>query len=265
MLTPEAERRLAPFMRSYANVRSTEGRGGLDPSFYRSLPYPSGLDKRWTRHWQLRAASYETLIHELLPGAERLTILDLGAGNGWLSNRLALAGHNVISIDLQVNDFDGLGCHNQYESEWLPIQAEFDRLPIADRTVDLVIFNASLHYSADLPATLAEAHRTLKPDGRIVVIDSPFFNRESAGRKMLLELPYNTEDQIGFLTTEKLSDAANRLGMRLDVVLRPQTAREAASRFARRLYLLREPASMFPVVLDVPFVVPQTSIVRPEN
>ena len=38
-----------------------------------------------------------------------LRILDLGAGNGWMSYRLALQGHLPIAVDLLTNDRDGLG------------------------------------------------------------------------------------------------------------------------------------------------------------
>jgi SAM-dependent methyltransferase/uncharacterized protein YbaR (Trm112 family) len=253
MLTPEAELRLSPFINSYEKVRRSEGRGSTDPDFYRSLPYPTGLDKKTSRHWQLRARSYETLIQNILPrlnSRRPLTIIDVGAGNGWLSNRLASLGHDVVAIDLQVNEFDGLGCQKYYDTSWTAVQAEFDRLPIADASVDLVVYNASLHYSEDLQRTLTEARRVLRPDGRISVIDSPFFMGERAGNTMLRESPYDTRGQIGFLTGDRLTNASSRLDLTVEFILRPRSLMEALDRLVRRLYLRREPATLVPVLLS---------------
>jgi 2-polyprenyl-3-methyl-5-hydroxy-6-metoxy-1,4-benzoquinol methylase len=114
LLTSEATERLSKFIESYEAVRINEGRGSSDPQFYRSRPYRTGLDRRWLRHWKQRADSYEKLLRQVIEPCEaplrHLTVLDLGAGNGWLSNRLAERGHTVIAVDLQTNDFDGLGC-----------------------------------------------------------------------------------------------------------------------------------------------------------
>ena len=71
----------------------------------------------------------------LSPAEERLArplrLLDLGAGNGWLSYHLARRGHEAAAVDLTVNDFDGLGAHVHFDAPFTPVQAEFDHLPFA--------------------------------------------------------------------------------------------------------------------------------------
>jgi len=67
-------------------------------------------------------------------------------GNGWLSNRLSERGHTVTAIDLSDDPFDGLGAARHYNAPFKTLLAEFDHLPLADKSVDLAIFNASLHY-----------------------------------------------------------------------------------------------------------------------
>jgi SAM-dependent methyltransferase/uncharacterized protein YbaR (Trm112 family) len=258
LLTPQAEKRLSEFIGSYAAVRAQEGRGSYEASFYRSLPYPAGLDRTWRRHWKIRAAGYESLLRAVVQPLEadhaKLTILDLGAGNGWLANRLVERGHDLIAIDLQTNDFDGLGCHRFYETKWSPVQAEFDRLPLLDRSVDLVAFNASLHYSHSLRETIAEALRVLKPGGRIAVLDSPIYNSDRSGQKMLTEQNYKATgySKIGYLTWSGLNQLATDLGLSTEFTLSPRSFTDLLIRMAKRLWLRREPATFGLVVLHPP-------------
>src|SRR3972149_500090 len=112
-LLPERIEYYAHFIRDYETVRRFEGRGSLDESYYRTLPYyPS-------RDWHIRATSFNAFLKHLIIPIEKnktpLQILDLGAGSSWLSNQLASRGHAVAAVDLTINDFDGLGCHRFYD------------------------------------------------------------------------------------------------------------------------------------------------------
>jgi ubiquinone/menaquinone biosynthesis C-methylase UbiE len=46
-----------------------------------------------------------------------------------------------------------------------------DALPFAAETFDLMTARHTLHHHASVPAFLAEARRTLKPGGRLVIVD----------------------------------------------------------------------------------------------
>jgi ArsR family transcriptional regulator len=48
---------------------------------------------------------------------------------------------------------------------------DMEELPIEDAHVDLVFFSQSLHHALHPERALHEAHRILKPGGRIVVLD----------------------------------------------------------------------------------------------
>src|SRR6185295_14499000 len=96
----------ARFMHDYETIRQSEGRGGDHADAYRALPY--AVTGRWSADWAIRASSFETLIERIIAPRETsvpLSILDVGAGNGWLSNRLAGRGHHVAAVDLQTNSF----------------------------------------------------------------------------------------------------------------------------------------------------------------
>ena len=152
-----------------------------------------------------------------------MKVIDLGAGNGWLSGRLSAQGDRVMAVDLLVNEEDGLGAWKHYEHSFTPVQAEFNHLPIMDRFADAVIFNASFHYSEEYGATLKEALRVLSTGGRIVIMDSPVYRRSDSGEKMVAEREAQFSKKFGFasdnlhsenyLTYARLKELAQELNL----------------------------------------------------
>jgi SAM-dependent methyltransferase len=176
--------------------------------------------------WRLRRESYAHLQRRALPAVWRgpVRVLDLGAGSGWLSHRLAAFGHRVVAVDRLDDEADGLGAFRHYPVPFAVVQADFDALPFEDGQFELVVFGGSLHYSADPAATLAEARRMLAPGGVLAVMDSPMFAREADGRQMLADQAahmtheYGLSDVIrpgvGFLTFDALESATTKAGLR---------------------------------------------------
>jgi len=205
-LLESRQRYFAKFIRDYELVREAEGRGSDDPEFYLSLPFRD-ITRRNSWQWSIRARTFKYIASRILPvlagGISRpLTVLDLGAGNGWLSYRLAHLGHHPIAVDLQTNSFDGLEAAVHYQHS-LPklfprFQAELDRLPFADGQFDCAIFSASFHYSENYGRTLAETIRCLRPGGTIVIADSPSYSREEVGLQMVEERRKNFQKSYGF-------------------------------------------------------------------
>jgi SAM-dependent methyltransferase len=109
-----------------------KGWGGPDAAYYRALPFVD-RNGRYADIWRIRAQSYRVLCQRLLPpGTIPQRILDLGAGNGWLANRLAQAGHAVAAVDLMVNAMWTDWAHTAITIlAYLPLQAEYDYLPLA--------------------------------------------------------------------------------------------------------------------------------------
>jgi SAM-dependent methyltransferase len=224
-LLPESEAHYARFIADYEAIRGYEQRGSVSASYYRALPFKD-LTGHFRADWRIRARSFNVLVKNVLTGLQdplerSLKILDLGAGNGWLSNRLAAQGDRVIAVDLLVNEQDGLGAWKYYEHRFTPLQAQFDHLPVMDRFADAVIFNASLHYAEDYAPTLKEALRVLSNEGLIVIMDSPVYKRSSAGEQMVEERKRDFSARYGFasdalqsenyLTYQRLQDLAREL------------------------------------------------------
>jgi SAM-dependent methyltransferase len=252
--------RLAQFAREYRTVRRTEGWGSHDPAYYRGLPYRD-LTGRFKGIWRIRARSFVTLINSVIEPLEQhtaLRVLDLGAGSGWLAYRLAQRGHWVLAIDLLDDVLDGLGATRHYACNLRPVVAEFDRLPLAAEQVDLVVFNASLHYSSDYAVTLGETLRVLRAGGTLVILDSPMYFDPTSGARMVQERRARFLAHYGFasdaLSSEHFLTPArlDTLGAQLDIgwrVYRP--ALDWRSAFGRALggaRAGREPAH-FPVIV----------------
>src|SRR5438477_686635 len=182
---------IAQFVREYRTVRRAEGWGSQDPAYYRALPYRD-LTGRFNEIWRIRARSYDLFVAKVLRPLEYnsqapLRVLDLGAGSGWLSHRLAQRGHRVAAIDLLEDDLDGLGALRHYASGVRPLVAEFDRLPFREGRADLAVFNASLHYSTSYATTLRETLRVLRAGSTLVILDTPMYSDPTSGLRMVQE------------------------------------------------------------------------------
>jgi SAM-dependent methyltransferase len=208
------------FIREYEAVRQAEGRGFRHDADYRALPFEDRTG-RFAEDWRIRAASYRAFVRRVLETVEKrqrrhLRILDLGSGNGWLSYRLSQRGHAVAAVDLAINRDDGLGAHARFDAGFLPLQAEYDRVPFHDGLFDLVIYNASFHYSVDYTLSLREAMRVLTAEGQVVILDSPVYHDPASGEEMVRErqalfrrcygFPSDALPSENYLTYRRLED-----------------------------------------------------------
>jgi len=226
-LSPEQTDHFRRFISEYESIRAAEGRGSAESEFYLNLPYKD-ISGRNSDQWAIRARTFRTMEREILtPLARRhqrpLRILDVGAGNCWLSYRLALLGHLPVAVDLLINDQDVLGAAIHFNSHVRPlfprVQAALDRLPFAISIFDLVIFNASFHYSEDYRRTFAEAFRCTRPHGAIVIADTPWYAKEESGEEMVEEkhkrftarygFPSNSISSLEYLTADRLHRLQN--------------------------------------------------------
>jgi SAM-dependent methyltransferase len=230
-LTPEREAYFARFVSDYQTIRHAEGRGSRDSAYYLALPFRDYSGKLASQ-WRIRALSFMAFESKVLRPITReksssLDILDVGAGNCWLSYHLALNGLRPVAIDLLTDKFDGLGSAVHYFTQlggaFPRFQAEMDRLPFADNQFDMVIFNSSLHYSTDYYHTLQEASRCLRPAGHLIVLDSPIYHAEDSGRRMREErhdqffkdygFRSDSVPSLEFLTFDLIQDVFDRVGI----------------------------------------------------
>jgi trans-aconitate methyltransferase len=103
----------------------------------------------------------ESLVEALQPRAgER--VLDLGCGDGFLTQRFGESGVSVVGVDSSLQMIAAAkerGVDARLiNGEALPFRAEFDA----------VFSNAALHWMSDHDAVLEGVYRALKPGGRFV-------------------------------------------------------------------------------------------------
>jgi len=221
------------FRTAYAEQRAAEGRAYTHDELL-ALPY---IERGpLARQWAVRSRTFDAFMQRIMtpliaasPTAPR--VIDLGAGNAWLSHRLANAGCSAIAVDLRDDDIDGLGAAEGYvalgAAAFGRIVGSFESIPLADASADVVVFNASLHYAMDLAATLREARRVLRPSGRIVVLDSPFYAQAADGDAMVREKRASAVARFGanagallalpcieYLTADGLASISAPLGIR---------------------------------------------------
>ena len=220
------------FIRDYEMIRAAEGRGGQNVDYYLALPYKD-LSGKNQGQWTIRARTFSYLAKQIVPKIQaeagaNARVLDVGAGNGWMSYRLSQTGLRPVAVDLLINDQDGLGAAKYYQEYLLKmfprVQAESTRLPFASAQFDAVFFNASFHYAVSYEASLQEALRCLRNSGTIVVADSPWYSKESSGEQMIAErqaaflkrfgTPSNSIRSLEFLTDERLTNLEHKLGIR---------------------------------------------------
>lgn len=201
------------FIETYRIVRRAEGWGSTDARFYVELPHVAPDDPH-SAIWRVRAVTFKKLVaHLQRPGS----LLDVGAGNGWLSYQLLKRGHTIAAIDLNDDARDGLGAQDFYPLPFVCAQADMQALPFAGAQFDAVILNASLHYATDLARALEGSLRVLKPDGRIFILDSPFYRERAHGDAMLYAKARSfwetygiemTRQQRGYFTFDDFRPAA---------------------------------------------------------
>lgn len=223
-ILPARTKKIEASLTAYETVREKEGRWSEDDEFYRALPWRDTTG-RFESQWKIRAASFDFVLEHALPacamrvGRQSLRVLDLGAGNCWMSYRLALHGHLPVAVDIGVGRKDGLGAARHYAGTlgrlFPRVQAEMDWLPFADAQFDVAIYNASFHYAQDYDAAIREALRVLRRDGSILIVDSPTYPREADGEAMRREKTAEFKSKFGtasgsmggqgYLTHERLA------------------------------------------------------------
>lgn len=260
-LPQERARYYSRFIADYEMIRAAEGRGSQNAEYYLALPYKDISGKNQAQ-WRIRSRTYSYLAKRILPkikarAGANARVLDVGAGNGWMSYRLAQMGFRPVAVDLLINDQDGLGAAKHYRQhlpEMFPrLQAESTRLPFASGQFDAVIFNASFHYAENYQSTLLEALRCLKNGGTIVLADSPWYAKESSGKQMLAErhtaflrrfrTPSNSIPSLEFLTDARLNELEQTLGIQWERHIPFYGFRWAMRPWIARLRDRREPAS----------------------
>ena len=99
--------------------------------------------------------------------------LDIGTGTGRILELLANQVERGIGIDTSTEMLSlARATLEQAGIKHVHVRkGDMYNLPIDDATIDLATLHLVLHYSMDPAQVLTEACRTLKPDGRLIIVD----------------------------------------------------------------------------------------------
>jgi len=162
----------------YLKVRNAEGRTYSDSEL---LMLPD-IDPRHTHYneWLIRKNMCRRLLNYLNRKTGSKTILELGCGNGWLSNRLAgLWLSDVIGLDVNTAElrqaarvFSGkhnllFACGNVFN-----LKLNFD----------YIILPGVIAYFNDLQKLIKTLTDRLNTGGELHILDSPFYSDTNAAR-----------------------------------------------------------------------------------
>jgi len=117
--------------------------------------------------------SWQALAHTMIALLPPLTVADLGAGEGTLSQLLAKNARKVIAVDNSSKMVEfGAQLAKKHGFKNLEYRlGDIEDPPIAKGSVDLAIFSQALHHAIHPERAIAAAHRILKKGGRVVVLD----------------------------------------------------------------------------------------------
>ena len=117
--------------------------------------------------------SWQALAHALIPLLPPQTIVDLGAGEGTLSQLLAKNANKVIAIDNSPKMVEfGSKLARKHGFKNLEYRlGDIEDPPIAKNSVDLAILSQALHHAIHPQRAIDAAYRILKRGGRLVILD----------------------------------------------------------------------------------------------
>src|SRR5436853_897714 len=117
--------------------------------------------------------SWKALAHTLITLLPPLTVADLGAGEGTLSQLLAKNARKVIAIDNSPKMVEfGAQLAKKHGIKNLEYRlGDIEDPPIAKNSVDLAVLSQALHHAIHPERAIAEARRILKRGGRLVILD----------------------------------------------------------------------------------------------
>jgi 2-polyprenyl-6-hydroxyphenyl methylase/3-demethylubiquinone-9 3-methyltransferase len=154
----------------------------------------------------------------LIPPAARAgaLLVDAGCGGGLLAPHLAGKGYRHVGVDLR-----RAGLRQAAERGVLPVTGDVAALPLATGCADVVVAGEILEHVTDLPGTVAELTRVLRPGG-LVVLDTindtalSRFITVTAGERLGVA-PAGLHDPALFVRPRRLIEEFGRHGVRLTV------------------------------------------------
>ena len=178
----------------YLRVREKEGRLYSDDIVARLPHMPGGhpLDGEW----RARSESAQRLVGYLSSFQKPHFILDLGCGNGWLSNVLAEAGHTVVGLDQNLYELKQAARVFRSNPKLSFLESVIFSSPFISGLFDVIVLASVLQYFSDASSLISVLSNYLTPQGEIHILDTPLYSEKELEEAKLRSAQYYTS--LGF-------------------------------------------------------------------
>ncbi|HMC86222.1 MAG TPA: methyltransferase domain-containing protein [Chitinophagaceae bacterium] len=164
------------FEKLYLLVRKSEQRVYSNREIL-SLPDVVASHKHY-HEWSVRKDSCKRLITYLKKKNRFLKILEVGCGNGWLSNKLVeIPQTEVIGLDINLTELQQAACVFT-NSNLHFLYGDLRNNILQNMQFDIIIFAASIQYFSSLNEIISLALKNLTAGGEIHIIDSFLYNKK---------------------------------------------------------------------------------------
>ena len=138
----------------------------FDPAAFRQFEQEgwNRLYAGYHKHWEHLTTQAIPQLLDATGVAEGMHILDVASGPGYVSAAAAARGAHTVGIDLAEN-MKELAAETHPDLTFQLGDAE--DLPFPDAAFDAVLINFGILHFPNADTALSEAHRVLKPDGRL--------------------------------------------------------------------------------------------------
>ncbi len=152
-------------------------------------------------------------------GAQRGRLLDAGCGAGKAMALLVAAGYQATGLDISLSALEKMRAHSSAAGA---VAGVLDSsLPFADGTFDTVFCCEVIEHLLDVPRSLAEMRRVLRPGGTLF-LSTPYHGRLKNLALALLGFEQHYDPagpHIRFFTVKSLSHLLVQNGFRLERTL----------------------------------------------
>jgi ubiquinone/menaquinone biosynthesis C-methylase UbiE len=183
------------FEETYVALRRKEGRIYSDEEVKR-LPTVDTSHPHFAE-WQMRKKSSDKLMRYLVNKNQKLKILEMGCGNGWLCSQLSrIEKSKVTGIDINKTELiQAQRTFRNIDNVEFLMGNIGDEL-IQSRKFDIIIFAASIQYFPVIDKTISSCLQMLNANGEIHIIDSHFYSH--SGRPAARHRSQEYFDSMGF-------------------------------------------------------------------
>ena len=191
ILTPYSK----DFEYNYIQLREKEFRI-LTDSQVGQLPFLS-VDNPNHKEWKIRQKTCNRFSNYLQNKNTNLSILDIGCGNGWFSNKMAkILNTEVLGVDINKLELEQARHVFKNNNLKFALCDIFQENTIFNNAFDIITLNASVQYFSDLKLLMQKLISFLKPNGEIHIMDSPFYQKDEIENARQRTIAYYTK--LGF-------------------------------------------------------------------